>query len=353
MKNVKIKKKYSLSAARAILLAEISRYLGKNNQIVNKENIVLNALLESEAFLLTADILTIFLENDDIETNVKDQLPISVIQFWQDIIILLQDVNMLEALILKLLTLVKNEQETEYKRHMGALWINTIAQGFVKLTVAQQMFCTLEHKLRKTNKAISQKALSLKVEEDINKNHLNLRNVLFLNISNTLPRFLTDIHFLTDIILNANIFTCKFISPLLQLVIPKLDADQNKHLLKLIQIYTQNGFNSKFDGLSNKINEEIFTIEDIIKLNSENNDELKRKEQLRKTTLADQNIRNDQWKLTHGKYKKVIYDNTNNIILFTLHIHEQFCFFSTILLDRMSDWYTTLANGLFTIFKTY
>ncbi|XP_046814658.1 uncharacterized protein LOC124422355 isoform X1 [Vespa crabro] len=303
LKNVKIKKKYSLSAARAILLAEISRYLGKNNQIVNKENIVLNALLENEAFLLTADIFTIFSENDDIETNQEEQLPISIIQFWQDVIILLQDVNMLEALILKLLTLVKNEQEPEYKRHMAALWINTIAYGFVKLTIAQQMFCTLEHKLRKINKTISQKILSLKVEEEINKNHLNLKNVLFLNISNTLPRFLTDIHFLIDIILNANIFTRKFISPLLQLVIPKLDIDQKEHLLKLIQIYTQNEFNSKFDGLSNKINEEIFTIEDIIKLNSEHNDELKRKEeQLRKPTLADQNIRNNQWKLTHVQY---------------------------------------------------
>ncbi|KAF7411838.1 hypothetical protein HZH66_000734 [Vespula vulgaris] len=302
LKNVRIKKKYSLSAARAILLAEISRYLGKNNQIVNKENIVLNALLESEAFLLTADILTIFSEKDDIETNVEDQLPISIIQFWQDIIILLQDVNMLEALILKLLTLVKNEQEPEYKRHMAALWINTIAQGFAKLSIAQQMFCTLEHKLRKTKNPISQKALSLKVEEEINKKYLNLRNVLFLNISNTIPRFLTDIHFLTDIILNANMFTCKFISPLLQLVIPKLDVDQKEHLLKLIQIYTQNEFN-KFDGLSNKINEEIFTIEDIIKLNSEHNDELnKKEEQLRKVTLADQNIRNNQWKLTHVQY---------------------------------------------------
>lgn len=303
LKNVKIKKKYSLSAARAILLVEISRYLGRNNQIINKENIVLNTLIESEAFLLTTDVFSIFSEKDDMETNDEDQLPIDVIQFWEDIIILLQSVNMLEALILKLLTLVRNEQEPENKRHMAALWINTIAQGFVKLTLTQQMFCILQHKLRQTNKTLSQKILNLRIEEKINKNHPSLRNALFLNISNIVPRFLTDIHFLSDIIINANIFICKFLSPLLQLVIPKLDEYEKKYLLNLIRIYVLNDFNSNLDGFNSQTDEKIFTIVDINKVNSEHNGEVKKTEEpLIKLTLGDNKIRNTQWKLTDAQY---------------------------------------------------
>ncbi|KAI4485728.1 hypothetical protein M0802_012562 [Mischocyttarus mexicanus] len=301
LKNVKIKKKYSLSAARAILLVEISRYLGRHNQIVNKEEIVLNILLENEVFLLTEDVLSIFSEKDDIETNVKDQLLVEVIQFWQDIINLLQNVNMLEALILKLLKLVRNEQEPEYKRHIAALWINTIAQGFVKLTLTQQMFCILQHKLRKANKTLSYKALSIKVENNINKKHPSLRNALSFNISNAVPRFLTDIHFLSDIIINANIFTCKFLSPLLQLVMPKFDEYEKKCLLDLIRIYVLNDFNIKFDNQDSQTDEKIFTTESINKVNSEHNGEVKRKEPLIKLTLTDNKIRNTQWKLTDAQ----------------------------------------------------
>ncbi|XP_015188586.1 PREDICTED: uncharacterized protein LOC107072843 [Polistes dominula] len=303
LKNVKIKKKYSLSAARAILLVEISRYLGRNNQITNKDKIVINTLLESEAFLLTTDVFSIFSDKDDMKTNDEDQLPIDLIQFWQDIIILLQNVNMLEALILSLLTLVRNEQESEDKRHMAALWINTIAQGFVKLTLSQQMFCILQHKLRQKKKSLSQKILNHRVEEKMNKNHPHLRNALFLNISNTVPRFLTDVHFLSDIIINANRFTCKFVSPLLQLVIPKLEEYKKKYLLNLIRIYIHNDFDIKLDELDSQTDEKIFTIADYNKINSEHNDELQKKEEpLIKLTLGDNQIRNTQWKLTDAKY---------------------------------------------------
>ncbi|KAK2582080.1 hypothetical protein KPH14_002783 [Odynerus spinipes] len=303
LKNVKLKKKYTLTTARAILLAEISRYLGKNNQIINKENIVLNALLESEAFLPTIDILSIFSDKDD-DVKIEDELPITIIQFWQDIIILLQNTNMLEALVLKLLALVGNEQEPEYKRHIAALWISAIAQGFVKLTIAQQTFWTLEHEIQKTNKTISQKELNLEVKEKINTNYPNLQNVLTLNVSNTVPRIFTDIHFVLDIILHANTFTRKFITPFLQLVIPKLDVDQKEHLLKLIQIYTQNEFSDKLQN--SNITKEIFTIEDINKTNIEYNKFMNKdvpSKKLNTLTLADKTIRNNQWKLAHVQYR--------------------------------------------------
>lgn len=300
LKYFKLKKKYSLTMARAILLSEISRYLGKNNQVINKENIVLNGLLESEAFLPITDIFSIFSEND---TKFEDQLPIKMIKFWQDIIVLLQDINILESLIFKLLTLVGNEQELRYKRHMAALWLNAIAQGFLKLTIAQQTSWTLKHKIQRTMNIMSQKALSLEIEKEINKNHPNLQDILTLNISNTIPYFMTDIHFVSDIILNANIFTCKFITPFLQLIIPKLDVNQKDHLMALVNIYTHNKFNNTLQN--SDISEKIFTIDDICNINSEHN-ELKGKESSKKMNtlrLTDKNMRNNQWKLTHLQYR--------------------------------------------------
>lgn len=300
LKYFKLKKKYSLTMARAILLSEISRYLGKNNQIINKENIVLNGLLESEAFLPITDILSIFSEND---AKFEDRLPIKMIKFWQDIIVLLQDINILESLIFKLLTLVGNEQELRYKRHMAALWINAIAQGFLKLTIAQQTCWTLKHKVQRAKNIVSQKALSLEIEKEINKNHPNLQDILTLNISNTIPYFMTDIHFVSDIILNANIFTCKFITPFLQLIIPKLDVNQKDHLMALVKIYTHNKFNNTLQD--SDISEKIFTIDDICNINSEHN-ELKGKESSKKMNtlrLTDNNMRNSQWKLTNLQYR--------------------------------------------------
>lgn len=63
--------KYTLTTARVILLSEISRYLNKKS-IPNKKDIVCNALFKSEAFLPDKDILSIFVQEENMDSELKN-----------------------------------------------------------------------------------------------------------------------------------------------------------------------------------------------------------------------------------------------------------------------------------------
>ena len=109
---------------------KISRYLSKKS-IPDKKDIVCNTLLNSEVFLPSKDMLSIFTQSESIENKLeKDVLPLEMLMFWKDIIFLLCEKDIMEALIIKLLVLIKNEEVNKERKLLASLWISSITYSF-------------------------------------------------------------------------------------------------------------------------------------------------------------------------------------------------------------------------------
>nr|XP_034191312.1 uncharacterized protein LOC117609283 [Osmia lignaria] len=294
--DIKKDKKYTLETARTVLLSEISRYLNRKS-IPHKRDIVCNALFNTEAFLPSQDTLLIFTQRKNTRNELEDNiLPLDMIKFWKDIIFLLYEKEMMEELILGLLKLTNNEEIDKSKRLLAALWISSLSYCFLKLDYAHCISRTLEYQLeKKMQKRLSPTIFELKVKEETDRTYPHLKDILWFNLSDVVPSCLTDINFISKLILNANEFSAKFISPMLELVSPKIDKENKQLLLNLVNIYT---VGKPTDNKNIKEYEKTFTIEDVQgdehKLN-ENNEENKTENKII-NFLVDKKIRNSYWK---------------------------------------------------------
>lgn len=302
-KTIKIDKEYNLKGAQALLLSEISMHLTENKSLITihkKSDIICNVLLKNEAFLPNSDVLQIFQQKGRKNIDLKRKiLPPSILQFWKDIIFLLHNKKILDVLIFKLLSIINQEQESKEKRILATLWIISIVYSFIQLDLAQNISRTLECKqTTKSTKLASKISLSQHLKELVHHNHPYLRNVLWLDITSTIPHFLIDINFVSKLLLHVNEFSARLIEPVLKFVSSKINVQAKKHLLNLLKIYTF----QKYDEDSNNYiyEEKIFTVEDFDTSSTKNKVKIYKKQRTTKKKtaylLTDQIIRNLHWK---------------------------------------------------------
>ena len=298
-------KKYTLLTARTVLLSEISRYLNKKS-VPNKKDIVCDALFSSEAFLPSEDIFSIFVQEESTGNELKDELlPLDMMRFWKDIIFLLLEKGMMEAVVFELLRLIDNEEENKHKRLLASLWISSISYGFVKLDAAHCISRSLEYQLEEAQKKLPPKAFELKVKEETHLAHPRLKRVLWFDLSHIVLPCLTDTNFVSKLILNVNEFYIKFIFPVLELISPKIDEQSRELLLSLANIYAL----GKVDGEASNEQKKTFTLSDIQKEYSDNgiNTDSEQSESKNKVPqfLTDEKVRNPHWKSALANHRWV------------------------------------------------
>ncbi|KAG5347966.1 LAS1L protein, partial [Acromyrmex charruanus] len=303
-RTVKIDKKYYLQTAKTLLLAKISVDLNESSSTMyEKSNTICNALCKNKVFLPNLDIMRIFRQQEKKNINLKRRiLPFKMLRFWKDVIFLLHEKEMLETLLFKLFNIVNQEREDKERRNLAALWISSIFYSFVQLDIVQSISHTMEYELQKADRKLDTKTLSQHLKERVHSEHPYLRNILWLDISSIIPHFLLDINFLSKLLLNINEFSERLVEPILKLLTSRIDAQTQKHLLNLLQIYTS----QKHDNEDSNNDDKIFTVEDFdpslienkvhtYKINCANRE--------KPTYLTDQIIRNPHWKLAHDNYQ--------------------------------------------------
>ncbi|XP_076753701.1 uncharacterized protein LOC143425092 [Xylocopa sonorina] len=297
--DIKKDKKYTLETARIVLLSEISRYLSRKS-IPNKKDIICNILFSSDVFLPNKDILTIFNQKQNAKNEIENSvLSLDMVKFWQDIIFLLYEKDLMETLIVKLLHLIDNEEVIKEKRLSASLWISSIAYSFLKLDIAHSISRTLEYELEAAGKNLSPKAFELKIKENTDRDYPHLKCILWFNLSCIVLPCLTDLKFVSKLIFNANEFSIKFIVPILELISPRIDKERKQLLLNLVNIYvvgktTDDKNAPKFD--------KIFTLQDLQRYEVNVDNEQNKLEDKVPRFLADQKIRNNCWKFAAATY---------------------------------------------------
>lgn len=323
-KTIKIDKEYNLQAAQALLLAKISVDLNESSSTIHeKSDAICSALCKNEVFLPNLDdvsFVRIFRLKDKTKAKNKMlkrvQLPLEIIQFWKDIIFLLHEKRMLEMLLFKLLDIVEQEREDEERRHLAALWINSIFCSFGQLIMAQSIFHTLEYTMQKKSGKLDMKISSQRIKENLQEKYPYLRNILWLDISNTVPYFLRDENFLSRLLLNTNKFSSLLIDPIFKWFTSNIDEQTKAHLLELLLTYTFPEYDNVNMDSNNDVSK-IYTVQDLDPNPIENEMQIRNKikRATKKKTahsLADQVIRNLHWKSAHGMYLqffKYIYNN--------------------------------------------
>lgn len=308
-KTIKIDKEYNLQAAQALLLSEISMHLTENKSLISihkKSDIICNVLLKNEAFLPNSDVMQVFQQKGRKNIDLKRKiLPSGMLQFWKDIIFLLHNKKILDILIFKLLSIVNQEQESKRKRTLATLWISSIVYSFIQLDLAQNISRTMEYKSTEGTKIAAKSALSQHLKELVHHDHPYLRNVLWLNISSTIPYFLVDINFLSKLLLHVNEFSARLIEPILKFVSLRINVQAKKHLLNLLKIYTFQKYNDE-DSKNDIYKRKIFTVEDFDVSLTRNKVKIDKKEGTTKKKtgylLTDQIIRNLHWKSASGMF---------------------------------------------------
>ncbi|XP_060832235.1 uncharacterized protein LOC132916334 isoform X2 [Bombus pascuorum] len=254
-------KKYTLETARIVLLSEISRYLSKKS-IPDKKDIVCNTLLNSEVFLPSKDMLSIFTQSESIENKLeKDVLPLEMLMFWKDIIFLLCEKDIMEALIIKLLVLIKNEEVNKERKLLASLWISSITYSFLKLDNAHNIARDLEYQLEQMNKRLPPKVFELKVKEETDRTYPHLKCVLWFNLSYMILPCLINMKFVSKLILEVNEFSLKFIVPILELIHIKIGNENKQLLLDLMSFYTMVPLDKNDTNFPEY--EQIFTLNDL------------------------------------------------------------------------------------------
>ncbi|XP_066597029.1 uncharacterized protein [Prorops nasuta] len=290
---------YKLFTAKAILLKELSLYITKSNLTSLKKDVIVRVLVNCEAFLPSKEFLNLFMKNE--ETSELNELPLSILQFWQDIIVLLHENKILDHLFFKLYDLLNNELEESNKRLLASLWLKYVIQAFIKLTTSQQVLCSLQCQVGNKVGKNQSKSLISKVKEKVNKNYPKLKQILWLNLSSNVPDSIKNENFINKCMLEVNEYSARFTESLLELL-PTIKKETKASLLELIKIYTNK------HCANHDITEKIFTINEILKENPNVNiclqnmqDNFDKAEDL--VYLADQTIRNRNLMLAHADHK--------------------------------------------------
>ncbi|XP_078051029.1 uncharacterized protein LOC144477291 [Augochlora pura] len=303
--DIKQSEEYTLGTARVVLLSEIARYFSKKS-VPNKNEIVCDELFKSEAFLPNRDVLFIFIQENTENALKNDILPSNMMKFWKDIIFLLYENRMMETLIMGLLKLVNDQEIDKHKRLLASLWISSIAYGFVKLDIAHRISRTLEYKFDSTGKRLPPRVFEIRVEDETENAYPHLKHVLWFNLSSTVLPILTDMDFVSTLLLSANEYSIKFIPPILELTSPKIDTMKKEILLNLAKIYA---VRQTIGSESFNKDHETFTVEDVQILHKRHVPNIIEKNKSKNRTshiFTDQNMRNTQWKSVIDNYEWAI-----------------------------------------------
>lgn len=315
-RTIRIDKEYNLQAAQALLLSKISLDLDESSSTMHeKSDAICNALCTNKAFLPSLDVMRIFRQKEKRISLKKKILPLKLLQFWKDIIFLLHEREMLETLLFKLFNIMDQEREDKERRHLAALWINSIFYSFAVLDIVQRTFHNLEYKLQKAGEKLNTKILNQRAKESMHSKCPISRHVLWFDVSRVIPHFLLDINFLSRLLLNMNEFSARLIEPILMLLGPKIDVQIERRLLNLVQIYTLQKCDS--ENSDNDV-DKVFTVEDLNPSPIENEvqiHKIKHAKTKKKTAhLADQIIRNSHWKPAHGIHLQMSFSRMYIII---------------------------------------
>ncbi|KAK0084144.1 hypothetical protein PV325_007521 [Microctonus aethiopoides] len=286
------------------LCSKISTFLSRKNITFDKKQILINFLINSVVFLPTSESSKLFTQYSNFvdDCTADAQLPLSMIKFWQDFIHMLHEKKMLELLTLKLLEFINSLNEDNHRRLHAALWINSIAQGLIKLKIGQRNAQTLEHSYDEKNKRMTPKLMKRKLREKIHNENPELDNALCFNVTEDIPAMFMDVNFVRDIAFNPNDLTIKFLGPLLDLITPRMEMKNKQSLLQLVRIYTMNNIINN----DNKAKDDtIHTINDVVdigngQLSKDNCHENEEQDQM--VELADTKIRNNSWELPSSNY---------------------------------------------------
>ncbi|XP_046736249.1 protein LAS1 [Diprion similis] len=294
--------KHELIAEQSNLLCQISRYLGKNKFLPNKDEIILNVLLGGEAFLPSEEFLEIFerRKRSSSDTENCNCLPSRFINFWLEFIKLLHEKEILQKLILRLLELLNDEKENEQKHLIASLWMKYIASSLCKIKLAQKIKHRMEHLVENKRRRTSSTTLSLKIQDEVDRNFPELRDISWLNVSGEIPSFLTNINFVRTIISNLNSkFSNHFVEPLLELITPSIRNDVRENLIDFISIYTagQNIEDEKLVGKDNvkSINDFTALFEDHTNESIRSDERLDQSNSEDNIEIADLTTRSSNW----------------------------------------------------------
>ncbi|XP_008215375.1 uncharacterized protein LOC100678090 [Nasonia vitripennis] len=298
-KPVTISSATELSTLRNVLLSEISKNLYKGDYVLRKENVVIDSVLTNEAFLTNSDILAIFTDEKS-QGKSTSFLPESLIEFWKDFLLLLQEKKLLLSLFLQLIEVVKNEKDTN-KKLLASLWIKAIAQAFNKQKIARHMYQTLEQKCDHENKKLSNKDLLKDVQNELESSHPELTGVLNLNVNGDFPSCLTDSTFVKRLILNFNEYSEHYIPEILKISsILDNDSAAKDKLMDLIKIQSQEVKDDVMEVENVEPTVKVYTIDDIKEIKK--HQKSKQKHKGSDNELADSTIRNTNWKLAPMNY---------------------------------------------------
>ncbi|XP_011154991.1 uncharacterized protein LOC105192510 isoform X2 [Harpegnathos saltator] len=299
-KDIKNTQTYTLRGAQTLLVFEISAYLSKNLSVLERNDTICKVLCGNRIFLPDSDIIQIFLPKGQHECEMNDKLiPPSMLQFWKDIIILLHKKELLKVLIFKLVDILNEKYEIKERKTYVALWLNTIIHSFIQLDLAQNVCRTMEYEL---GKQLSTKDLSQRVKVYIHSKYPYLQDILWIDISSTVPCFLLDTHFMSKLLLSANEFSVEFIKSLLKFFTPDIDENTKRYLLNVLKIYTSQEYNN---DENHSISEKIYTV-DNLRANMVEHETLMHEEKCnedRTCLLADKTIRNLHWKAAFDTYQ--------------------------------------------------
>jgi hypothetical protein len=298
-----------LSVILNLLLFEISKNLSKGDSLLRREKIVIDCILKNEAFLPNSDILSIFI--DERSKSDKNCLPKSLIHFWKDFLFLLQEKKILLSLFLQLIECIKYEKDTN-KKLVASLWVKAIAQAFRKQKISRKVYQNLEQKFDHENKKLSIKPFLKLVQNEVETNYPDLKNVLNLNIISEFPNCLLKESFVKRIILNFTEFSEHFIPEIFKISsFLNCASDAKSKLLELIKINSLE-INEDIDVERSKdvefeTTEEsdmIYTVQNLKEI--ENRKDSSPNKTILKKNLADSRIRNTSWKIAPGELIKFI-----------------------------------------------
>lgn len=282
------------------LLSEISKNLNKSDSSL-KEKVVIDTILNNDAFLTNPEILSIFIKDRKCDT--KNCLPPSLIEFWKDILVMLQEKKILLPLFLELIELVKKENDTNTKL-MASLWVKAIAQAFNKLKISRYVYQTLEQRYDHHKVKVTSKGFLKKVSKEVENLYPELKSALTLNINGDFPNCLTDENFVKRLILHYTEFSEYYLPEILK-ISSFLDSDSNakEKLLDLMKIHSLKEKNEGTVSADTKC-DKVYTVEDLQNIE-------KQEKQVDKTPkikkhcnedLADSKDRNSDWEMASGTY---------------------------------------------------
>ncbi|XP_058793115.1 uncharacterized protein LOC131665310 [Phymastichus coffea] len=288
--------KMKLTSVLNTLLLELSKSLSKDDTYSRKGRSFIDSVLNNEAFLTSSEILFLFTEESN--ATVKNCLPINLIDFWENILLLLQEKKLLLLLFLELIELIKDEKD-QNRKLLAALWVKTLAQAYNKQKIARSIYQTLEQDIDDVGNSFSNKVLIDNVHQQVNKRYPELRNVFSLNIHGEFPHCLTEKSFVKRLILHSNEFSEHYVPEILKISsFLSHDPNTKDKILELLKVQSYSK-QDKMETANTCDTDQIYTVTNIKKIEQR---KCTRQNTEHTEPWADRKIRNTKWNIADANH---------------------------------------------------